>query len=116
MPAVTFADCARCLVRSLCNAHYPAGSWDADKGISPCKVVFPKCECGREFAESDIGVSGDGPDNRTTFVCPECGCITGIDPNEGLSRAELADIARLEQLEEQEEFARAVTAVRGAWR
>ena len=109
---VTFADCARCPVRSLCNAHYPTGEWDADKGISPCKVVFPKCECGHEFAESDIGLSDDGPDNRTIFVCPDCGCITEIDPNERLSRAELADIARLESLEEQEEFTRAVTAVR----
>lgn len=40
----------------------------------------------------------------------------GVDPCVVVTPAEIADIARLEQLEEQEEFARAVTAVRDGWR
>ena len=70
MPAVTFADCARCPVRRICSAHVPDGEWEHDEGVDPCVVV---------------------------------------------TRAEIADIARLESLEEQEEFTRDVTAVRDEW-
>ena len=78
MPSVTFTDCAKCLVRPMCSAHYPGGSWQSDCGVDPCKVEFPRCECGREFAECDIGIAEDGPEDRTVFECPECGGIMEV--------------------------------------
>ena len=38
MPRVTPSDYAKCLVRSMCTAWNPAGTWDQRKGADPCHV------------------------------------------------------------------------------
>lgn len=34
----TLADCAKCGVVSICDAHVTGGSWHHDEGVKPCKV------------------------------------------------------------------------------
>ena len=44
--------------------------------------MIPICECGYKFKQEDIGVINCGPDNYTTFVCPDCHCITEFGTDE----------------------------------
>ena len=36
----TLADCARCPLVSLCDAHITNGEWKHRSGVNPCKVIL----------------------------------------------------------------------------
>ena len=35
---VTLADCARCPLVSICDAHITGGEWKHRKGVNPCTI------------------------------------------------------------------------------
>jgi len=37
---VTLADCAKCPIVSICDAHITGGEWKHRAGVNPCKVSY----------------------------------------------------------------------------
>ena len=37
------------------------------------------CPCGHIFTERDIGIDGEGPEDRVIFQCPDCHGITEMN-------------------------------------
>jgi hypothetical protein len=41
--------------------------------------AHPVCTCGHVFTLRDVGIDGDGPEDRVIFSCPDCHGITEMD-------------------------------------
>ncbi len=52
--------------------------WD-DGSCRHIKRTSIYCRCGHIFTERDIGIDGEGPEDRVIFQCPDCHGITEMN-------------------------------------